>query len=146
MLRSTASSFSLATHPALTGPFAALILAALVISAPLSVLLNIASSGLMHRKAGLALNSLSKAEFSPPPASSAGELTPADSDFVLCIVNWGGPWVLSTPPASWQAVWEKEHWDGWFFIKREGLLKLGQSPSTSEGTNRDLLQTTWGQR
>lgn len=40
----------------------------------------------------------------------------------------------STPPASWQTVWEKEHWDGWFFIKREELLKLGQSPSTSEGT------------
>lgn len=40
----------------------------------------------------------------------------------------------SAPPASWQTVWEKEHWDGWFFINREGLLKVGHSPSTSEGT------------
>lgn len=90
---------SLATHPALTGPFAALVfffffVCSCYFSCPLSVLLNIASSGLMHRKAGPALNSpLGKAEFSPPPASSAGELTPADSDFVLCIVNWEGPWV-----------------------------------------------------
>lgn len=36
------------------------------------------------------------------------------------------------PPASWQTDWEKEHWDGWFLINREGLLKVGQSPSTSE--------------
>ena len=60
-------------------------------------------------------------------------MTPADSNFVLCVVNGKVPGFLHTP-ASWQTVWEKEHRDGWFFINREGLLKAGQSPSTSEGT------------
>lgn len=64
-------------------------------SCPLPILLNIASSGLMHRKAGPTLKSPpEKQSSSPPPVSSPGELTPADSDFVLCVVNWEGPWVL----------------------------------------------------
>ena len=45
------------------------------------------------------------------------------------------------PPASWQTVWEKEPWDGWFLINREGLLKLGQSPSTSEETGANDVGT-----
>ena len=59
-------------------------------------------------------------------------MKPADSNFVLCVVNGKVPGFLHT--TSQLAVWEKEHRDGWFFINREGLLKAGQSPSTSEGT------------